>query len=117
MILPRSRALSVAQSQRNQGPVSASRISSGRASSAVCSAASIGTASLELLTSRADTHNRVVTGDTRKAKQQHPPTAASAATMCSYAVCWKQGGSQHKQMFPTWELAREFKGTANRRSK
>jgi integrase len=29
---------------------------------------------------------------------------------CPYVVVWKQGGSQHKQMFPTWELAREFKG-------
>jgi integrase len=29
---------------------------------------------------------------------------------CSYVVVWKQGGSQHKQMFGTFDLAREFKG-------
>src|SRR5437588_10468110 len=29
---------------------------------------------------------------------------------CSYVVVWKQGGAQHKQMFATFDLAREFKG-------
>jgi integrase len=28
---------------------------------------------------------------------------------CPYVVVWKQGGSQHKQMFATFELALEFK--------
>jgi len=28
---------------------------------------------------------------------------------CPYVVVWKQGGSQHKQMFATFDLAREFK--------
>jgi integrase len=29
---------------------------------------------------------------------------------CSYVVTWKQGGAQHRQMFGSYELAREFKG-------
>jgi Phage integrase, N-terminal SAM-like domain len=29
---------------------------------------------------------------------------------CPYVVRWKRGGTSHKQMFPTFELAREFKG-------
>jgi integrase len=30
---------------------------------------------------------------------------------CPYVVRWKLGGKSHKQMFATFELAREFKGT------
>src|SRR5438128_5955491 len=30
---------------------------------------------------------------------------------CPYIVRWKAQGKSHKQMFNTWELAREFKGT------
>ncbi len=29
---------------------------------------------------------------------------------CPYVVRWKQGGKSHKQMFSTFDLAREFKG-------
>ena len=30
---------------------------------------------------------------------------------CPYIVRWKALGQSHKQMFSSWELAREFKGT------
>jgi len=33
---------------------------------------------------------------------------------CPYVVVWRTGGKQHKQTFPTLELAREFKPATER---